>query len=400
MVTKCIFILGTTRFDSQIESTSFTLAKQLAKNNLVYYIEYPFTLADKLRYGNSPQFKYRKAAFAGKDDGILPSNLNNLNIIVIPPLLSIHFLPEGKLYRTLLTYNERKIARRLKKIIERHSLKNIIYINSFVFHYPNLAKYLNPKLSIYHCVDPIFNSYDAKHGLVSEKIIMHKSDLVICTSQQLYREKLANHPNTHFVPNAADIQHSIQATEPNLPIHCSLENIPAPIVGYFGNIEQRIDFELIREVACKNKDISFVFAGTIEKHWVPDFFLEIPNVYLTGRIPYDQMPQVLKGFKTAIIPFKKTPESRTVFPLKLFEYLGAGKPVIATNFNPDLKNLTNDLVVYCDTSDEFSFSIKNSLISDSKELQNRRIELAKQHTWEKRALDIEALIEKQFENVI
>jgi teichuronic acid biosynthesis glycosyltransferase TuaH len=402
MVTrKCIFLLGTTRFDSQVESTSFTLAKQLAKNDhLVYYIEYPFTLSDKIKYGNTKQFKQRKPFFAGKNDGILPSEFSNLKIVVIPPLLSIHFLPEGKLYRKLLTYNERTISNRINTIIKRHSLKNIVYINSFVFHYPNLAEYFNPALRIYHCVDPVFNSYDAKHGLLSEKIVMDKSDLIICTSQQLYREKLPFHPNTYFVPNAADIQHSIQAIDPGLPVHESLKNIPKPIVGYFGNIEQRIDFDLMRDVAGQNKNISFVFAGTIQKHWIPDFFFEIPNIHFTGRIPYNQMPQVLKGFDVAIIPFKIKKENKTIFPLKLFEYLGAAKPVVATNFNPDLEFFTNGLVSYFDQPDDFSLAIKEALQGDSFELQKKRLELARQHTWEKRASDIEALIEKHLENTM
>ena len=326
--------------------------------------------------------------------------ISNLKIVVVPPLLSIHFLPEGKLYRRLLALNERKITNRLNTIIKKYSLKKIIYINSFVFHYPNLAEHFNPTLRIYHCVDPVFNSYDAKHGLISEKIVMEKSDLIICTSQQLYREKLLAHPNAYFVPNAADIQHSIKATDSHLPIHDSLKNIPKPIVGYFGNIEQRIDFDLMRDVADKNKNISFVFAGPVEKHSIPNFFHEIPNIYFTGRIPYDQMPQVLKGFDVAIIPFKLKKENKTIFPLKLFEYLGAAKPVVATNFNPDLLNFTNGLVAYFDQPDEFSSAINEALLNDSFELQKKRVELARQHTWEERASDIEALIEKHLEKVV
>jgi teichuronic acid biosynthesis glycosyltransferase TuaH len=392
---RCIIILGATRFDAQYESTSYNLAKEFAKTHTVYYIEYPFTIADKLKPKNKHQFQLRKAAIAGENEGVIGSGTANLNIVILPPLLSVHFLPEGRLYRKLLAYNEQLIARRLNRIIKTHSLNNIVYINSFVFHYPNLSDFIKPRLSIYHCVDPIITSYDLKHGLVSEKILISKSDLIICTSQQLYREKSRLHSSTHFVPNAADIHHSIKATNTSLAVHQALEKIPKPIVGYFGNIESRIDFELMRDVANTNKDIHFVFAGPIEKHLVPDFFYTIPNIHFTGRIAYDQMPNMLKGFSVAIIPFKRTDESSTVFPLKLFEYLGAAKPVVATDFNLDLQKITGDLVSYCNTVDQFSNAVKNALMTDSAQLQSRRIELAKQHTWAKRVLDISNLIENK-----
>jgi glycosyltransferase involved in cell wall biosynthesis len=394
---KCIFFFGITRFDAPVESTSYTLAKELAKNNnQVFYIEYPYTLADKFKQGKTPEFRLRKKALL-ENDGIIESTTSNLYIVALPTVLSIHFLPEGKLYRKLLDYNESIIWKQLKRIIKKFSLREIIYINSFVFHYPNLVKHLNPKLSIYHCVDPVFTPYDARHGIISEKIIIDKSDLIICTSQQLYREKLLVHQHTYFVPNAADVDHSIKAADPDLHVHESLERIPKPIVGYFGNIERRIDYEMMRDVARQNENISFVFAGPMDKQLVPDYFFNIPNIYFTGRIPYNQMPNMLKGFDVAIIPFKKTEESTTVFPLKLFEYLGAGKPIVATDFNPDLNNFTEGLVSYCSNAATFSFAIKEALLNDSQQLKEKRIKLASQHTWDKRAVEFEIIIDKQLE---
>jgi teichuronic acid biosynthesis glycosyltransferase TuaH len=395
---KSIFFFGITRFDAPVESTSYTLAKELAKNgNQVFYIEYPYTLADKIKQSKTSEFRLRKKALV-ENDGIIESGTPGLYIVALPTVLSIHFLPEGKLYRKLLNYNENIIVKQLKRVIKKFSLKEIIYVNSFVFHYPNLAKHLKPTLSIYHCVDPVFTPYDARHGIVSEKIIVDRSNLIICTSQQLYRDKLLVHPHTYFVPNAADIDHSIKATDPNLDIHESLKDIPKPIVGYFGNIERRIDYEMMRDVAKQNENISFVFAGPMDKQLVPDYFFEIPNIHFTGRVPYNQMPNVLKGFDVATIPFKKTAESTTVFPLKLFEYLGAGKPIVSTDFNPDLKNFTDDLVSYCGNASSFSFAVKEALINDSQELKGKRIALASQHTWDKRASEFENIIEKQLEN--
>jgi len=362
---KCIFILGATRFDSQYESTSYTLAKEFEKNgHTVYYIEYPYTWIDSYRLRSAPEFKKRKEYFKGKDHGIIRTEINNLSIVVIPPLPSIHFLPEGFIYRKLLVTTEKIIVKRLQKVISSQNITDFIFINSFVFHYPNLADYIKPQTAIYHCVDPVITPYDIKHGLVSEKILIQKSDLVICTSKKLYEEKKKAHPHTYFIPNAADINHSIKAINSKTEVHSSLARIKKPIIGYFGNIERRIDYSLLEEVAANNPDKSFVFAGPVEKHLVPESFFSIPNVYFTGRVDYNMMPNVLKAFDVALIPFKKTQESSTVFPLKLFEYLGAGKPVVATDFNMDLKQFTQNLVTYCSDARQFSDAINVSLLTD------------------------------------
>jgi glycosyltransferase involved in cell wall biosynthesis len=392
---KTIFLFGYGRYDHLYESVSFILAKEFAKNNhTVYYIDYPFTTRDAIRLKNTESYKVRKDAFEGKNDGILSTSIPNLNILIVPPLYSLHFLPEGKIYRTLLRLNDKKIAERINNIIAKENIKDYIFINSWVFHYPNVTQYLHirPSLKIYHCIDPVIMPYDAKHGVISEDILVKDSDLVVCTSQKLCDEKKKVHPKTFFVSNAADIKHSILATDKNLPEYEGLAQFKKPIIGYFGNIEKRIDYAMLRDVALMNKDKSFVFAGPVEKEYVPGYIDSIDNIHFIGRIPYAQLPNVLKTFDVAIIPFRRYEDSATVFPMKLFEYLGSGKPVVATDFNLDLKNFTGELVPYCSTAEEFSASINNALHHDTGELRQARIDLAGQHTWESRAAAFEEIM--------
>lgn len=391
---KCILLFGYGRFDQRFETVSYILAKELAKkNNKVYYIDYPFTTKDVIRSKKTESYRVREKAFKGDNNGIIETSIPNLKIVVLPPLWSIHFLPEGKLYRKLLQINEKRIAQRINSVIKAESIDDFIFFNSWVFHFPNVSKYIKPALRIYHCIDPIIMDYDAKHGIVSEQQLIANSDMIICTSKQLYEERKVKHPKTFFVANAADINHSILATEEKLKEHDLLSQFKKPIIGYFGNIEKRIDYEMMKAVAQKNPDKTFVFAGPVERRWVPDFFFSIPNVHFIGRIPYEEMPSVVKAFDIAIIPFRKYEHSATVFPMKLFEYLGAGKPVVSTDFNPDLKTFTNDLVFYCSSAEEFSAAINQALSTDSEVLKKERIQLASQHTWESRATAIEELFE-------
>lgn len=382
------------RYDDATASTNFTIATHLAKDNFVYYIDNPYTLKDWLtKYATSSDSR-KKNYFSLKPLNIVETTEPNLKVVLGPPLLSINWLPEGKLYRSFLKLNDRSIANRIKRIVKKFRIAEYIFINSYNFHYPGVAQLLSPQVYIYHCVDPIIFSFDQKHGLISEEQIVDSADLIICTSKQLYYEKKKKNVNSFFIPNAADIEHSSKAMSSDLAIHSKLTNIPRPIIGYLGNVERRIDYVLLKRVTIMNPDKSFVFTGPVASEFIPEWFLTKHNVYVTGPVPHADIPQVIKGFDIAIIPFKKDEVSATIFPLKLFEYLGAGKPVIATNFNPDLIEHTSDTVIFCQDAISFSSAISESLQDDSKQQIMARVAVAQKNTWTIRAAEIGELIDR------
>ncbi|MDP3468955.1 MAG: glycosyltransferase [Daejeonella sp.] len=395
---KHIFILGATKFDGPDQSTSFNIARELSKNNFVYYIDYPITWKDYFNKKNSKLIEARKKYFSPFSDGIISDKDENLKIIISPPLISINFLPEGKIYRSILRFNEFLIRKRMKMAIRKNKIRDYIYINSFNFHYPGIADPLKPALSVYHCVDPMIIPYDMKHGIISENELVLKSDLVICTSRMLYDDKKQQNPNTYFIPNAADIEHSSKALDDGLKINHHLDRIKRPVIGYAGSIERRFNYDLIKQVIDANPDKSFVFAGPLMPEFVPEWFLKTPNLHYIGRLPFQDMPGLIKGFDIAIIPFKKDEVSRTIFPLKLFEYLGAGKPVIATDFNPDLEEFTHGMVSFCRDSISFSNAIEDTLKTDNLHLKQARITVAKENTWEKRGEEIAELMYNALKN--
>lgn len=389
---QVIFILGTAKFDGPYESTSYTIAKHLAKENYVYYLDSPFTWRDYFRLRNTEELKRRRPHFSRWASGIIDTDTPNLKVVISPLMWSINFLPEGKFYRKVVKLNDRLVAGRIKGILKQQKVKDFIYINSFNFHYPNVSELVRPSLTIYHCVDPMIIPYDLKHGIVSEAQLVGRSHLVICTSKQLYEEKKQLNKNSYFVPNAADITHSSKALSQDIDVHESIKGLKGPIIGYFGNIERRFDFDLLKEVIATHKDKSFVFAGPVSPEFIPDWFYNAPNVHLIGRLPYQAMPALFKGFDVALIPFKKDDVSRTIFPLKLFEYLGAGKPVVSTRFNPDLEEFTRDTVAFCDSAADFSRAIEQALLHKDPRQVEGRIAVAQENTWEKRVEEISRLI--------
>jgi len=390
---KVIFFLGNARFDGNIKSTSYFIAQNLAKHNKVYFIDYPFTLKDYFKTSfNTEELNRRKQKFSLFSDGRLSTKIENLEIIVTPPVLPINFIPEGPIFRGLLNLNELIISRRLNKILREENISEFIYINAFNFHYPGIAKKIKPTLSVYQCVDPMIVPYDMKHGIISERELVEESDVVICTSKALYKEKFSQNHQTYFVPNGTDLSHSNRPDSLTYAVHAKLVNIQRPIVGYLGTIERRIDYPLIEEVVKTNPDVSFVFAGPISEGFVPELLFRMSNVHFLGPIAHQDVEQVISNFDVAIIPFKKDEVSSTIFPIKLFEYLSAGKAVVATDFNEDLRDYTETCVEYCGSPASFSAALKDALLSDTEELKLKRRTLAKKNTWEIRAEQISEII--------
>lgn len=386
---KVIVFLGNTRFDGDIKSTSFFIARNLAKDNRVFFLDYPFTLKDYFRTNfSSKELKLRRKNFSPFSDGIINTDISNLKIVVTPPVLPINFVPEGFIYRSLLTINQKIIARRLKKILVSQHIEEFIFINAFNFHYPDLARELQPRVSVYQCVDPMIVPYDMKHGITSENKLVKESDLVICTSKALFLEKRTQNDNTYFVPNGTDLNQINLDQQVSYPIHHKLAGLPKPIIGYLGTIERRINYSLIQEVITANPDKTFVFAGPVSDNFVPDSLYRLPNVHFPGTIAHQEVEQVISNFDVAIIPFKRDEVSKTIFPIKLFEYLSAGKAVVATDFNDDLKDYTESSVDYCEDSAAFSSAISEALKNDGEDKKQLRRLLARKNTWEIRAEQI------------
>ncbi|TLV02595.1 glycosyltransferase family protein [Dyadobacter luticola] len=393
-----IIVFGLPRFDAKIESTNYTIAKMLARENQVYYLEHPHTIKDYLNSKGSPERERRDDYFPLMNTDVMDTDNPNFKVIIPPVLLSINFLPEGALFRFALKFNEFLLRTKLRRVISRYKIKDFIFINSFNFHYPDVAEGLRPKLTAYHCVDPIIVPFDARHGAVSENVLLRKSDIVFCTSRQLYVQSKKLNPNTFFVPNAADITHSQKALNEKLPLAAVLANIPKPVIGYFGNIERRMDYVMLEAVIKLNPDKSFVFVGPSDKSYIPEWFFSAKNVFFTGSVPYSEMPAVIKGFDVALLPFKKDEVSATIFPLKLFEYLGAGKPLVSINFNDDLKEFTGDTVPYCGDPESFSKAISDALNHDTEAKRKERIRVAADNTWEKRVEQIADLLAQALAN--
>ena len=386
MNTNCDIIIFTlSRWDAPISSPSLALAKEFAKNNRVFYIDHPYSVKDYIQLRKTPEIKDRKKALlTGQDIYSHPASLP-ANITIVTPRMTIpvNFLPQGGLYNSLSRFNDKLIFDTLRRIIKDHQVKDYIFINFFdPYFVRQFPEDIQPLRKVYQSMDDISQvEYSAKHGLRLEEEIIRKYDFTLTTSKELTRLKSQFSPNVHFHPNAADIDNFLRAATIPLEKPKELEGITQKIIGYTGSIEYRTDFELLKKVADFHKDKMLVFVGPVYSEEPKNVGLDsLPNVIFIGPKKITELPYYLQYMDCVLIPFRLTTLTKSIYPLKINEYLAAGKPVIATHFSEDIYTF-REVAYIAENHDEFIKLIDTALLENSEEKKQARIALARQNTW-------------------
>ena len=240
---------------------------------------------------------------------------------------------------------------------------------------------------IYNAMDQLGGfSNVTSYMLEPEVELVKKSDLILATSHLLFHEKAQQNTNCILVPNGTEFDHFNYSSE---IVPDELINIRKPIIGYYGAISDWLDTELISNLASARSDWNFVLIGRIESADVSRL-RKASNVFLLGEKPYELLPGYLQYFDTCIIPFRKIPLTEATNPVKLFEYLSAGKSVVATNLN-ELRYY-QEYVRLVSSISEWLGAIENALDDYSPLQVNKRLSFAQQNTWDERILLLEDAI--------
>jgi teichuronic acid biosynthesis glycosyltransferase TuaH len=377
-----ILFLSLPKFDGPYTSTPWQLAAQLAQNNKVFFVDHPYSFADLATGFFKNNILKRLKSLAGKRT----IHKQNVEVILTPFVVPVNSFSKGKLYNYLLDLNHRLMARRINRVMRERGVKSLIYVNSFNFYFPDLHKYLDAdiKLNVYHCIDPMVKAFTLKHGLYLQKKAAKESDMIVCTAPALAQQFGDGYPKTFVVPNAANFELFNRSVFENSS-HPKVEGIAGKVIGYLGNIERRTDFQLLKKVLEILPDWHLVMAGPVERQYVPVEIFEHDRVHFIGTVPHSEAPSVVKRFDVAIIPFKCDEVSSGIYPLKLFEYMAAGKPVVSTNFNPEVLKELSETVHTADNEEQFADFVLLAYATDSAQKREKRIFVASQNTWENRA---------------
>ncbi len=228
---------------------------------------------------------------------------------------------------------------------------------------------------VYDCMDE--HSGFANTGaamLAHEEELVADADLVVTSARALY-EKTEGSRRRLLLPNAADFSHFHSA------LRAPAARNEQPVVGYYGAIAEWFDTELVAEAARRRPEWRFVLIGSTFGAAISEL-ARLPNVELLGERPYHELPRHLAAFDVAIIPFHRNELTRATNPVKFYEYLSAGKPVVAVSL-PELEPYREHFYPV-DRRADFVPQLEAALAERDPGRVVARVEAARQETWERR----------------
>ena len=286
--------------------------------------------------------------------------------VLQPPMLPYAGL------RIVRETNRRSVIRAVRGALDRLGLSSPIVVTTV----PNSADVVGSiggTRIVYYCVDDFANWPGLESDLVRrmEERLIYEADLFIATSQKLRERLRATGKPCHLLEHGVDVD--FFSTEAEVE-HDALAAIPKPRVGYIGLIDERMDQDLLTDVAARMNHLAFVLAGPVATD--VSRLRRLRNVYFTGPIPYRELPSLIKGFATLLLPYVCNTLSESISPLKLKEYLATGKPVISTPLSE--VSAVRPHVLIGSTPAEIAGALEMSLVQAISKPPN---ELLRQHDW-------------------
>jgi glycosyltransferase involved in cell wall biosynthesis len=256
------------------------------------------------------------------------------------------------------------------------------------------------KLVIYHVVDEYagYSGVSATWRPVMqamEQQLARRADLVFVSSPILLERKRSLNARTHLIPNAVDYEAFVAASGSEPP-PVDIVDLQAPIAGYVGAINEKVDLALLVEVARRSLDWSLILVGPVEvteeeSQRALQKLLAMSHVHFLGRKKVTDVPRYIAACDVCLLPYRINEWTQNIDSLKLYEYLACGKPVVATNV-PAAQRFTH--VVQVATSEvEFIAQMKAAVEEDDPAKMRSRRSVAAQNTWEQRVALISTAIE-------
>ena len=238
---------------------------------------------------------------------------------------------------------------------------------------------------IYDCVD----RHSAYGGLMDPALVdamelelAGKTDMTFATAEALAERLRTAQPKTRFIPNGANFERFAEAAKPQ-PVPDDLKDIPHPLFGFVGALQSCIEYDFVEQAAKARPDWHFVWIGK-EKPGVDLSALRaLPNNHFLGMKPNEQLPQYLAHFDACLNLFAKSDLSKDVSPLKFYEYLATGRPIVSTR-QPDQILQYAPLIHIADDAAGFAAACEAALRDTQPERTAARIEEGRKSSWDAR----------------
>ena len=183
---------------------------------------------------------------------------------------------------------------------------------------------------VYDSMDELSQFTGAPRSLIAnERRLMDHSDVVFTGGYELYLKKKEQHPNVHFFGCGVEFEHFSQAGDPNTSVPPDIDFMNRPILGWFGVVDERVDYNMVGEMARMRPEWSFAMVGPVVKV-DPNLLPHFPNLYWLGGRDYSVLPNYCRAFDVNMMCFAINAATQFINPTKALEYLATGKPVVST----------------------------------------------------------------------
>jgi len=349
------------------KTSSHQIAGVLAKHNKLLYVEAAGQRAPRASRRDLLKI-FRKLRGAWRAPQNVQDGLHRYSPLILP--FHKYAFVRG-LNRFLLA---RFIRRACRKVGFTDPLLWII-----LPHYASLLDSIRGKGIVYYVVDEYSSLPDVDVEMIREmeKRVLEKADVVFVVSEELLERKSKLNANTFLSPHGVDTSHFHKSMDDDTPVPADVRSIRKPVVGFVGLIEKWVDLKLVEYLARARPDLSFVLIGRVVQNITG--FRDIPNVHFLGQRGYETIPGYVKHFDVCLIPFELNDVIRSSNPLKLKEYLAAGKPVVSVAIREVEKY--KDLAYISNNYEEFLRHIERALEEDSPQKRTARVEAMEKESW-------------------
>lgn len=309
----------------------------------------------------------------------LSRNLHVFSPPVLPGMGRFHFI--NKINYQLILYHVKKIITKLE--FKDHLLW--IYPPRASFFYGKTGE----KLRVFDCIQYWPESSEPEEIKNKVPEILRQSDIVFAPDHHIADYCRKFNDTAVLVPHGADSSF-LKKREETL---CEVSSLSHPVIGISASLSSSwIDFSLISEIAEKKPDWSIVLAGPLISGENIDFLLQKKNVCYLGCLKHPSLVRAISGFDICLIPYKDISALKGILPLKFFDYIASGKPVISTlplEF-PEYA----EFVKVAKTADLIISEAETEIRKDSDFHKQRRIESARKSTWNQRVSSMLSFISK------
>lgn len=257
-----------------------------------------------------------------------------------------------------------------------------------------LAQDLRPRAIVYDCMDELSAFLHAPAQLLQrEADLFAQADLVFTGGPSLYHLKKDRHPSVHCFPSSVDAAHF----RPNeqRPQPADQAAIPRPRLGYFGVMDERLDWDLLKDVAARRPDWQFILIGPMAKIDAA----RLPrgeNLHYLGPRDYAQLPDYVAGWDVCLLPFARNHATRYISPTKTLEYMAAERPIVSTPIT-DIAEPYGHIVHLGDSPADFAAACETALsLSPAKwaERRERMRRVLRRTSWDDTAAAMERLLDQ------